>query len=319
MKKITVASIVLTIGFSGVAVTSPAMAAVPSMPSTDQLFAIDCDSFAPQLWKVDATNANVTVVGTPLPERSACAGGAQYNPADGLAYFLYYSENYVTHLSTIDADTGAYTVGPALNGDTDDAWQFFITTAGDAFVTLNGSLYSIDLAKSATTLVGVLGTDDAASGYNAVDDTAYTFDASGEYYSINLSTGAATQVGTLVLAADYTCPGGSTSGLDIDSVAFDSVGNAWIQNDGCNSELLFADMTEETVAYVGQFNDINRTLYSNAPYYEFYTETLFITPGTAAPELPNTGLETNAVAGASALLLAAGLLVVVTMRRREGA
>jgi hypothetical protein len=338
-KKISFAAVLITAAGLMAAGVVPALAAsAPTLPSNQHFFAIDCDGFGPLLWSVDSLNGNATTVGTPLANGNACAGGAQANPVDGKVYYVYWPQDGSTpdSLNTVDTTTGVSTRVANFTGATQQPLGLAITKTGTAYVTTgtsSGSLYSLSLDTGAMTLIGALGANLGAVGYNPVDDTIYGFSyVTGDAYTVDTVTGAATAdaAHNAVLPGKYTCPNGALAGLALDAVVFDSNGNPWFQNDGsgCLSELLVQDFATGTVYYNGQFNDNSPTrLMTNSPYYGFYTMSIFITtdpiPTSAAtpgPALAETGLNsanTGLFAGGAALVALLGTAVVFATRGRN--
>jgi hypothetical protein len=158
-------------------------------------------------------------------------------------------------------------------------------------------------------------------GYNAFDDTVYLFNDAGVAYTLDIETGIPTAdpAHNVTLSADYTCPSrNGEMGLNFYDSVFDANGNLWIPNNGCNVEYLVVEFATGTVTYIGELNDTQHALYTNAPFYDFYTYASLITTDPA-PALPDTGasatvLGTTSVVGAG--LLAAGALALIMVRRR---
>ena len=300
----------------------------PAFPDNQHFFAIDCNGDG-YVWSVDTTNANSTRVGSG-PSAGICGYGATTNPVDGLSYVLY-NVGGSYYLGSVDTANGEITNLPDLTGDVipSQIWQLIITNSGAAFVTTNSAggwkFYSLDLTTSNTTLVGSMGQELKAVGYNPADDTIYGFTEPGNAYTIDSSSGVATAdpAHDAILPSKYRCPNNSKRGLKLDGVAFDANGNPWFQNDGCDSELLVEDFATGIVYYKGQFNDASQSVYGNAPYFDFYTETIFITsdpvpPAPPAPALPATGTDALALESlttVSGALLIVGATILVGIRR----
>jgi len=323
-KKLSLAVVVLTAAALFSAGIAPAQATgAPTLPSNQHLFTLDCNGTG-YVWSVDETNAVSTRVGT-APGVS-CGGGAQVNPLDGKAYAIVYDSGY---LGTVDTQTGVVTKVADFTGDAlDTSWQLVIKKDGSAFVTSGAyasgpapawTLYSVDLASAATTLIGPEGVELHAVGYNPADDTVYGWTRSGVAYTVNTSTGAATAAPAhdVVFSGSPSCDSAPVE-VKIDGVVFDSNGNAWFQNDSCDSTLVVQDFASGITYYQGQFVDSSHTIYSTPPY-DFYTETVFITTDPVTPTLPNTGespaLLTAGVVSTVILLMLGGIALVVVRRR----
>jgi LPXTG-motif cell wall-anchored protein len=268
-------------------------------------------------------------VGTETPNQTDCPYSAQQNPVDGKNYVVVSGDP--TYLATVDTTTGLYTKIDEFNGevitDGQSPWKLMITKSGDAYLAAGYSLYRLDLTSAATTRIGAIGALDStthydAIAYNPVDDTIYLFGhQSGNAYRVNTTTGVptATPEHNITLASNYTCPGpGGTHGLNPYDGLFDANGNLWIQNDGCDVEYLVVDFATGSATYIGELNDTQHALYTNSPYYDFYSYASLITTDTAA--LPDTGASAMALVSTGAIaagLLAAGALALIMVRRRQ--
>jgi hypothetical protein len=337
MKKIvSLAAVMVTAAALITAGIAPAQAAgVPTLPANQHLFVVDCADFMPQLWSVDSTNGDATAVGSQPASGDYCGGGAQYNPVDGKSYAIIYAPEG-TSLFTFDTETGDYTSVGLISGATTDGWVLAITKAGDAFMNDGSNLYSLDLTTAETTLVGSIGFSPQALAYNPVDDTVYAFNrGNANVYSVNLSTGLATleAAKSLTMPASVTCMDGSPwTTIRLNVNVFDANGNLWMQTDYCQyGSLMVADFATGVVTYLGQFNDVDRSKYTNSPNYNFYVTPIFITtdvvdpaaPAPApAPALPDTGASAMVLVSTGVIaagLLAAGALALVMLRRRLAA
>lgn len=308
----------------GLSVMSPSTAmaiGAPELPANQHLFVVDCGSFQPQLWSVDSTSGDSTAVGDFPTDTTHCSLGGQTNPADGKPYFITYSGT--VYLTTVDTASGLVSKVVDFSGDQSFLWDIQFTNSGEAFATTSSSLYTLDLSTGETTLVGDFGVGLQTVGYSPKTDTLYGYSPlSGVAYTIDRSTGVATAVPehNLVLPANYTCPDGTTHGLFVNHVVFDANGNPWFQNETCTSTLLVQDFSTGTVYYQGQFNDTAQSLYSNSPYYQFYTSAIFITTDVAPAELPATGALTEpgvTLGAVSAVGIGLGAIVIGVIRRRR--
>jgi hypothetical protein len=327
-KKIVFAAVLVTAAGLITAGIAPAQAAgAPTLPSNQHFFALDCDNFDPQLWSVDSTNANATRVGTITPTQTECPFSAVQNPVDGKNYVVM--GGGAEYLATVDTTTGLYTTIASFTGDivTDSvsAWKIVITTTGDAFVAAGNTLYRLNLGTAVTTRVGTYDSLSPSNyesmGYNALDNTTYLFDNVGVAFTLNIETGIPTPdpAHNVTLSVDYTCPSTSgAKGLNIYDSVFDANGNLWIPNNGCDVEYLVDEFATGTVTYIGELNDTQHALYTNAPYYDFYTYASLITTD-ATPALPDTGASATVLGTTSAVgagLLATGALALIMVRRR---
>jgi hypothetical protein len=335
-KSVSLAAVMLTAVALITAGVAPAQAnGVPTLPADQNLFALDCNAFQPQLWSVDPTNGDSTAVGSQPASTSYCTGGAQFNPVDGNSYSLIYAPEG-TSLFTFDTATGNYTSVGVLNGVATNGYGLAITNAGEAYtidrVGPEYTLFSLDLSTAEMTLVGGMGPSlfPQTIAYNPVDDTVYSFNrTNGNVYSVNLATGLATldAAKQLTLPTSITCMSGTViTNIRTNTAAFDANGNLWMQTDSCAlGELMVADFATGDVTYVGQFNDVARSKYTNSPNYDFYAAAVFISTDAVdpvAPALPDTGASAMVLVSTGVIatgLLAAGALALVMVRRRFAA
>ena len=99
----------------------------PVLPSNQNLYVLDCDSYGGNLWSVDPASGASTRVDTGTPV-DRCGGGGQTNPVDGLTYFVYYHGS--TYLATADTTSGVISKVADFNGATSSPWSIAITNAG---------------------------------------------------------------------------------------------------------------------------------------------------------------------------------------------
>ncbi len=323
-KSLSVVAILVMAGAIGFA-ASPAYAAdAPTLPPGQALYNIDCDKAAPQLWTFTPDGAS-TPVGSSV-EPGDCAGGGQTSPVDGKTYFINYPGGPAESLAMVNLTTGEVTTIAAINGATDSAWQFIITNDGIAYITDYSStlsanaLYTIDLTTATTTLVGSMSPVSlGAMGYDYANDIIYAFDSNNTIglYTIDRTTGAATDTGIGGNWSVATCLGLGTPLGRPDGVAFDSNGIAWVQSDSCNSNIMAVDPVTGNSWMTGELFDSTRTLYGVSPY-TYYSETFFIGPAPK-PALASTGANFGAasLAGITAAIAALLGVVLFTSRRQR--
>jgi hypothetical protein len=292
----------------------------PVLPSNQRVYTSDCNGdFGGNLWSVDPTNGDSTLVGDTSVDQ--CTGGGSENPLDGKAYIVYYGAT--TYLATADTTNGGFTKVADINGATTDGWTVAITNAGEGFLMNGDSLYTIDLETATTVLVANFPFNDMqAIAYNPVDDTLYGFKRpTGEVYTIDRTTGVPTLDAThsIVIPPDFTtCAEGGNVAYELDLAVFDANGNLWIQGDACeDGELLAVDFATGVVSWKGQWTDTAGSLFPAGD--TFYAESVFIITVEDAPALPDTGANASAMSATTAIsfgLLSAGAITLVLMRRR---
>jgi len=302
------------------AAAADAVPATPVLPPGQTLYSIDCDDAAPQLWSVTPDGAS-----TPIGAAGAgvsCSGGAQTSPVTGVTYFITYDGE--SRLSTIDPATGVVTGIAQINGDTNGAWQLIITNSGAAFITNSSFLYTLDLATGATTQLGDMAPfNPGAMAYDSSTDTIYgfTFGNTLAIYTIDPSTGAATDTGHGGNWPAANCLGGGSEAGSPDGAVFDANGIAWIQSDSCVSNIMAWDPVNNIAYMTGELFDSTGTIYpSGAKTY--YSQTFFIAPvPQVKPALANTGVDYAPMAiagGSAAVIVLAGIVLLVVRRRRAG-
>lgn len=327
MNKFLSAAITACIAAALVVAGAPAANAVPptALPPGQTLYAIDCDQYALQLWSL-APNGAGTPIGNTAANSIDCAGGGQVSPVTGIAYFISYTAAGDS-LATVNLTTGAVTTIALFSGDTATAWQLFITNSGAAFIVDGSTLYSVSLTTAVTASIGSIApVNPGAVGYNPANDTIYGFSAGNvmSVYTIDRTTGAATNTGLGGNWPAANCLGGGSSAGSPDGIAFDSAGFAWVQSDSCDSNIMTVDMTTGASTMVGELFDSTGTRYANAPN-DFYSETFLIGPPAAAvapaaaPALAATGIDSGAVAIAGGFGALAALLGVMLVSRRRRA
>jgi hypothetical protein len=146
----------------------------------------------------DLTSAAGFVVGDTGP-RAGQDAGLDYNSTNGLMYNIQGAGDG-TSLYTIDLNTGhASLVGSSpIFAD-----ALAIDNAGVAYAVdgiFTDALYRVNLSTAELTLIGTLGLGDIASqfGLTFADGTLYAIRSSGDLYTVNTATGAATLVGNTV-------------------------------------------------------------------------------------------------------------------------
>jgi hypothetical protein len=339
VKKIIRAGLVLAVaGAFAAAGMAPAQAATtpPTLPEGSVMYAIDCQDTAGQLWIVDPVTGAATPVGTPVAtaNEANCAGQGTYDAVSGTAYYVGWGNNNV--LTSVDLTTGLSTDVMVLDHN-----NCTVTAGNDGTLyeldSQNGPLYVIDPSNSAETPIGEgfgvgVTVQTCAVANNPVDDEIYIFRnnfGTYEYGTIDKTTGLWEYVGDVDISA-------LTHAFKPDSMAIDSNGIAWIQDDGAlESGFTAVDLStgEAWEMAIGQF-DAGHTIYptaqeiidnQNAEGY-FYQMSIWIVPAEVPAEGPTTepaalastgvnGSQAGLISGVAALALIAGLGLTVARRR----
>lgn len=223
-------------------------------PSADVFYTARGGSVGPvtDLYTVDPETAAVTSIGSIGGGRTLT--GLAIDPTDGTLYGITpNSGGDFASLLTIDISTGASTL---IGG-------FAPKQCGDIAFDSAGNLYAFDIAdhrlatlnKSTAVLTSLGPTGIAGSTWGfglAIDsgDVCYLFPKGprGNYYTLNLATGAATLVGVL---------DGVGTAAAVAAAAFDSSDVCWILDSGFGgsvSELLTVDLGTGAKTALGTFS-----------------------------------------------------------------
>jgi hypothetical protein len=183
------------------------------------LYGFTTSAGTPSLYTINPTTASTTLVG-PLNAGFVFEGGLAFSPG-GIAYATNLGSSSAAQLFTINLNTGAATAVGTISGGSHDINGLAYRVADGKLIGLDrvtNSLLVIDpTTAAASTLAAVSATVGAVGGMTVLNGVGY-FNTSGpsgaspgsnELYSFNLSTGAATLVGSLA----PTIGGDGISGL----------------------------------------------------------------------------------------------------------
>ncbi len=283
----------------------------------DRLMVLTCDdSFPYALGQVDTATGIVTPIGEQTTNQ--CWSQGAYNPADGLIYAVDWNHGIdgFPQLSTIDPDTGIVAaVGPVTDLRNDlgvNQYAVAIDADGNAFVSSDSELFSLDLATGDASFIGHFNDGDDVSpafysfAFNPITNVLYgVWWDTQDLYSIDAETGAMTLI-------DSTW--NDVSGEANASLAFDSSGMGWFQSEHLTG-FFAADVTDiegtRSTAVAFSYNDAN-----------FYAESLIYVPAATdvAEEeaLAETGVDAGLVGTAAlAFAMAAAGIAVTRMRRNS--
>ncbi|MDO7882242.1 hypothetical protein [Antiquaquibacter soli] len=301
------------VGLSLIA-AAPASAAGNAIDPGDSLYALACDDVpAWQLYGVDAPSAVMTEIGagtTSDSENYGCSYQAAYNPATGVSYYIQTNMGY-SALATIDVTTGFSGTIAEFYFPNNEFPEFPQVQAmaiggdGSAFALSDGRLFSIDLETAIVTYVGETVDDTYAFAWDSVTGGFYAVDDSNELYQVDVTDGSVVDLGPIVF------PNEEDNNYYTYSLQFDEAGTLWLEvdfdyPDGYDSSLWSLSLSA-----------IDATVYSDLTTVAgepVYIESLLIVPGTPVA-LAATGSEVAPIAaGALALLVLGGAVLV--MRRR---
>ncbi|HLP22588.1 MAG TPA: LPXTG cell wall anchor domain-containing protein [Microbacteriaceae bacterium] len=347
-----VAATTLALALAGTTSVGAANASgsAPTLPSGSTMFTVGCDALNNlSLWDYDPTNGDATLVGEPsvLPGPNPgtnfyCGRQGGYNPVNGKAYLpVYGGEN---QLAEVDLETGEFTLLGRIPSN-----DCVVTVDNEGVLYQNsqsGDLEIIDPVTLATTVVGALpSVRNCALAINPVDDQLYGFRYDSgirNYVIVKIDKSTVAELSTVPV--DMTNLTGATT-FRPDSMAIDSNGIAWIQDDnygpGCGMVAVNLATGEAWPMATGAY-DRAGSLYptasqisgnQNAEGY-FYQMSVWIVPGeepTVEPtpeptdstpttvSLASTGANVAPLGTAAGVLLAAAVGVAFALRRRQRA
>jgi LPXTG-motif cell wall-anchored protein len=281
--------------------STPAFAAPRSLPAGDALYAFGCDDGTePAVGLVDVATGAVTEVVAAIDGQ--CFSSPAYNPVDGKIYVIDWTNDY--ELAVFDPQAETLTLVDAFDCE---PYTLAIDALGNAWVwdDADNNLKPVNLENAACgTGVGVVaGGDDFYGMAFAPNGALYAANySSGEFGTVNTSTGAFTQVNSSAM------PSGDNAGL-----TFDSSGIAWVVDEANNAEIYSADISD----YAGTAELSGQLSFNGTDYY---SEAIVVGPVStpSAPVLPDTGSESVAlgVTGlAAAGVIALGAVMMIVRRR----
>jgi hypothetical protein len=211
--------------------TSSAMAASAAparvTPDGETLFAISCDWSGTmaglQVLALNGATAQGVTIGDPGAPIYFCAIASAWDRAaeSCTIYTMARGADERPALLRTDLITGASTLVTRLTLNGHEEWfdSFTIDGNGAAWATLNGAIYSVDLASGALTLASI---PDAGGLFDLTwsshDNTFYAHDLT-TVYRVDVATGSTTSLGSVAL------PGGET--LFMEGMTIDSSGAFW--------------------------------------------------------------------------------------------
>jgi len=314
-----------------VAASLPAHAALLSLPVTDTVHVVECDTISGtlanlQVLAVDTTSALLTPSGAGAPTSAGCSYDATTDPSTGISYIIASDDTLWSFdpVTTTSTRIGAF----RLVSDPTDTRQLVaiaVDPLGNAFgIESTAQLHALDLETAEISPIGQnIGPQPPINALAAhpVTGKLYAVTYSGE---LGLWT-YDTLTGQLELVT-------SVSQAGIYSIGFDSSGMLWAINYENNSPTLGVVDIEN---WATSYTTVGALRLASNPTYNFYTEALFVTSSDwpeyaepeapiiddeADPELAATGIDTELGAGFLALalgsLIAGGLVLGARGRQR---
>ena len=209
----TPGTLLTPVGITGIT-AGETLIGIDHRPATGQLFALGVNSTADTgtIYVIDPQNGAGTVFGTAsgvtagdLPDPATTGYGFDFNPMNGNIRIVAGSISAAYNVTTF-----VTTVAAAVNGGTTtiDAAAYLNNFPGTASTTLyvldaaSNNLFTMDVATSATTVVGALGVDFLnVNGFDmtAINQAFAVLNAGGStsLYGLNRTTGQATIVGAV--------------------------------------------------------------------------------------------------------------------------
>ncbi len=310
----TVVAVAAALALTGIASSAQA-AGTRSLPDGNSLYAITCPYYSDalaqtpnnQVLALDEHTAVAVAVGSGSEiESSNCAGSPALDPTTGIVYALVEEDDYdFPYLVRVDLVTGVSTKVADISYLSDPYYAnaLAIGLDGAAYVLYDGDLFSLNLADGVLTLVGSSLVDTWGFVSDPVTGLFYAMDEYGEVFEVDVTDGSFTSLGQLPFVTDD----------EAYSLTMDSNGVFWMGRDISTDEYQMElwSFTLADPAGPGEMSGV-LSLGSKAPY----SEALVIGPKYVAPALAATGADTSAPITAGIVLLAAGVLLVVGMRRR---
>ncbi len=287
------------------AVSAPANAAGPALPSGDTLVAASCLTDTPAvLFEVNSTTGVSTGDG-PGNAGYECAYQAAWDESTSTLYGTIWDTNSV--LVRWNTVSGALTeIAPIIDGVTPVGVDtMVIGLDGVAYVLEDAELYELDLSTGAATDLGLLAalTDDAyAFSVDPATGDLYLLAENGDLFTVDPVTVTATYVATWTFSA----AGSNTWGL-----AIDRAGTAWVvEAPGASaySALYSTPLATFGVAPVSSGDIVDG---ATGTGFDGWWVTLIDTP----VRLANTGVDVTPIAATGVLL---GLVGAALMMRRRG-
>jgi len=190
--------------------TSATATAIPPAPRTlpagNHMYTIPCGGI-PSLFSVKAKTAAYTLIGeTTSIQDSGCGYGMAFNPVTSKSYSLAGNNstdfwplvrvNLATGKETFVANL---TVSGSLSPITDFPAVVAIGADGKAFAIVKNTLYRLNLTNGVLHAIGATSAVNDIYGFalNPKNGRFYAIDEERHLYSINVSTGAATSLGTV--------------------------------------------------------------------------------------------------------------------------
>jgi LPXTG-motif cell wall-anchored protein len=283
--------------------SSPALAVGgPVLPANDKLYLVECDSdFTElQLFSLNPESGVPTEIGEGAPGETFCGFQGAQQPGSDWFYFF----NNASYLQRVDLITGVNeTIAQfSLNESVyNSAYSLTFGPDGTAYVLSYDNLYTVNLETAELTYLSAPNFYDEYSGYpyafayDYVTEKFYVVeDGDGALYELTPSTGDKVE---LTYNEDYA----------VLSMAFDANGDLWINGEG-------DFVSKVALASFGNSDDWQDSPEIFVDSVGLYSESLWVSPVFATPELPDTGLSASALVGLGALLLLIGASIVSVRR-----
>lgn len=142
---------------------------------------------SPSLYTVNTTTGALTLVGT-------SGGSVSYHDFGSTPTGLYGDDfGSPTNLYSVNPSTGSATdVGSTGLSSTETSFRALSTSSSTLYLTKDYGLYSLNPANGASTFIGSFGSNVIMTAVMMDNGILYGGDESGNFYTINTSTGAAT-------------------------------------------------------------------------------------------------------------------------------
>ena len=314
-----------------VVAAAPAQATNPrSLPAGDTMYIFGCKvngTNPPGVGQLSDTGVITQLAAFPsAPYDTSCFQGAAFDPTTGLIYVIQVS-GQTSSLWTFNPSTNVFTISPTADISACKPINLAIDSQGNAYAQTNylgssaNSLVSINLTTGAcsarigsafTTSIGSGFQDFGGFSFNLTDDLLYATDYdSGNFYSINTSTGAVTPFANSTF-------GSQTS---IGGIAFDSTGMTWISFGDRPNRLKSSPWatynTDNTLQGYFDFNSASVYMYGIAIIPAGSTPPAPAPAPQPTPVLAETGVNTLPYLASGFILIALGMGLIIARRKKK--
>lgn len=312
MKSIRTSVIAAVAAVGLVSVVSPANAAPPALPAGDQLISVSCSAFTwASLLSVDSATGATSITETDSDYFCGYQGAWDSTTE---TYFGIDGSDSTSRLVTIDTETSATTVvGPVVDSVTSDGLFVDALTIGT-----DGAAYFVSSGEFYSVDLGTAVATDLGPLAGVTDDAwGFSVDPStGAFYLLE-EDGDLYSVDPVAVTATYLASWTLTDGATYTyGLAIDHAGTAWVVTWDVDR---VPSLWSTSLAAFGDTEQLSgRMVRADDFHWENWWVAVVPAPVPApAPALADTGSSVNApLVGGAVLLMLAGAALVALRRRR---